>query len=84
MLRASSTAKEDMAAANNDNIRLFDMKCRWATNAVEWDSSVLDSLNHLQYYKDTKWTASTSKTAASFSAVAYAFGKCCRTVCRFR
>ena len=75
MLRASSTAKEDMAAANNDNIRLFDMKCRWATNAVEWDSSVLDSLNHLQYYKDTKWTASTSKTAASFSAVAYAFGK---------
>lgn len=51
------------------------MKARWRTDAVEWDESVLDSLNHLQYYKDTEWTVCSPATAGSFSAVAYYFGK---------
>ena len=51
------------------------MKARWRTDAVEWDTSVLDSLNHLQYYKDTEWTVCSPATAGSFSAVAYYFGK---------
>ena len=59
----------------NNNIRLFDMKARWRTDAVEWNASVLDSLNHLQYYKDTQWTVCSPKTAGNFSAVAYYFGK---------
>lgn len=68
-------ARTDIPQSGNDNIRLFDMKARWITNHVEWDVSVLDSLNHLQYYKETKWTECTPKTAANFSAVAYYFGK---------
>ena len=40
-------------AARKPQIRLFDMKPRWLTNAVEWDISTLDSLNRLQYYRDT-------------------------------
>ena len=51
------------------------MKSRWRTNPVEWDASVLDSLNHLQYFHDTQWTECTPQTAARFSAIAYHFGK---------
>lgn len=75
MLKEASTAKEDIPEANNNHIRLFDMKARWATNAVEWESSVLDSLNHLQYYKEVRWERCSPKSAASFSAIAYSFGK---------
>lgn len=74
-LNWSSTAQRDIPQSGNDQIRLFDMKARWRTDAVEWDASVLDSLNHLQYYTDTKWTACSPATVGSFSAVAYYFGK---------
>lgn len=74
-LNWSTTAKQDVPQATNNNIRLYDMKARWRTDAVEWDASVLDSLNHLQYYKGTEWTVSSPQTAGNFSAVAYYFGK---------
>lgn len=74
-LNWASTAKRDIPQAANDQIRLFDMKARWRTNAVEWDASVLDSLNRLQYYKETEWTECSPSTAGPFSAVAYYFGK---------
>lgn len=75
MLKQASTAKVDVPQSGNNNIRLFDMKARWRTNAVEWEASVLDSLNYLQYYEDTKWAVCTPANAAAFSAVAYYFGK---------
>lgn len=68
-------AQTDIPRSGNDQIRLYDMKARWRTNPVGWDASVLDSLNHLHYYKKTAWTECTPKTAADFSAVAYYFGK---------
>lgn len=74
-LNWSVTARQDVPQAANNHIRLYDMKARWRTDAVEWDASVLDSLNHLQYYKDTQWTVCSPATAGSFSAVAYYFGK---------
>jgi len=37
------------------------MKARWRTDAVEWNATVLDSLNHLQYYRDTQWQECTPK-----------------------
>lgn len=74
-LNQSATGKEDISMAENRNIRLFDMKARWRTNPVEWDASVLDSLNHLQYFHDTQWTECTPSTASRFSAIAYHFGK---------
>lgn len=74
-LNWASTAKMDVPQSTNENIRLFDMKERWRTNAVEWDASVLDSLNHLQYYKETEWKVCSPGTAGNFSAVAYYFGK---------
>ena len=74
-LNWSETAAQDVPQAANSNIRFYDMKARWRTDAVEWDASVLDSLNHLQYYKDTRWTVCSPETAGNFSAVAYYFGK---------
>lgn len=74
-LNEAVTAKDDIPRSGNGNIRLFDMKARWRTNPVEWDISVLDSLNHLQYYKRTSWTECIPETAANFSAIAYYFGK---------
>lgn len=74
-LRASATGKEDIPQANMPNIRLFDMKARWRTNPVEWDASVLDSLDHLQYFHETAWTQCSSATASRFSAIAYHFGR---------
>lgn len=74
-LNWSATAKQDVPEAANNSIRLYDMKARWRTDAVEWDASVLDSLNHLQYYVDTKWNVCSPETAGNFSAVAYYFGK---------
>lgn len=75
MLNQSATGREDIPLAANPNIRLYDMKARWRTNPVEWDASVLDSLNHLQYFRDTEWTECTPQTAARFSAIAYHFGR---------
>lgn len=62
-------------AAQHPPIRLFDQKVRWETNNTEWDASVMDSLNRLDYYQDTQWTACDEETAARFSAVAFAFGR---------
>lgn len=75
MLKEDATAGKEILQANNDRIRFFDMKGRWLTYAVEWDGAVLDSLNRLQYYKETRWEPCTSRSAADFSSVAYYFGK---------
>lgn len=78
MLRAATTASQDVPKANDPLLRLYDMKGRWATNAVEWPESVLDSLNHLQYFFPAQWQPSTPQTAARFSAIAYYFGRMLR------
>lgn len=75
MLNQAVTGQQDIPVSANNNIRLFDMKARWRTNAVEWDISVLDSLNHLQYYEKTNWEVCSPSSAQKFSAVAYYFGK---------
>ena len=71
----AATGKRDIPQAANDQIRLYDMKARWRTNAVEWESSVLDSLNHLQYFTEASWKECSPETVGQFSAIAYYFGK---------
>ncbi len=78
MLKQASSGARDIPRAADEQLRLYDMKACWRTNAVEWDTSVLDSLNHLQYYADTHWKMCTPESAADFSAVAYYFGKMLR------
>lgn len=66
------TTKETL---KNSNIRIFNMPPRWETYSVEWDKQVLDSLNRLEYYKNTSWKVCDESSASEFSAVAYYFGK---------
>lgn len=75
MMKQAVTAKTDIPKAANDRIRLFNMQGRWRTNAVEWDSSVLDSLNNLQYFTDAQWEVASPQSVDDFSAVAYYFGR---------
>ena len=73
-LKQSHNAQEAIANADNNQIRLFDMKEIAATNNVEWDEATLEQINQLHYYKPTRWTESSKESAANFSAVGYYFG----------
>ena len=78
MLKQAATARLDIPRAADQELRLYYMKALWRTNAVEWETTVLDSLNHLQYYKDTEWKECAPETVSDFSAIAYYFGKMLR------
>lgn len=78
MLCQSESGKEDIAAADDPQLRLFDMKGRWETYDMAWPASCLDSLNHLQYFHDTTWQPSTPASASRFSAVGYYYGRTLR------
>ncbi len=77
-LNQADTYQRDITKAADPKLRLYDMKERWATYDVAWQASCLDSLNHLQYYKETTWQPATQETAAQFSAVAYYYGRMLR------
>ena len=70
---------ETAISGSRDQIRLFNMQGRWATNNHAWPRTALDSVNRLEYYDDTRWEICNPETASRFSAVAYYFGKCCKT-----
>lgn len=78
MLCQAESGKEDIAAADDPQLRLFDMKGRWETYDVAWPASCLDSLNHLQYFHETTWQPSTPASASRFSAVGYYYGRILR------
>mgnify|MGYP000802610207 FL=1 len=78
MMKSTITAEEDIPLSSDVQLRLFDMKAKWPTYANEWPASVLDSVNHLQYYKKTQWQSATPQSVSEFSAVAYYFGKILR------
>lgn len=75
MLSEDRQAKEVVPSANHPLIRLFDLKPRWQTRPVEWGTSVLDSLNHLEYFVHDGWQRCTPGSAQHFSAVGYYFGR---------
>lgn len=78
MLCQAESSKQDIAAADDPQLRLFDMKGRWETYDVAWPASCLDSLNHLQYFHETTWQPSTPESASRFSAVGYYYGRMLR------
>lgn len=78
MLCQAESGKQDIAAADDPQLRLFDMKGRWETYDVAWPASCLDSLNHLQYFHETTWQPSTPASASRFSAVGYYYGRILR------
>lgn len=75
MLKQSKESRSAINNAVNNNIRFFDMKGRMSGDKKAWPTELLDSINHLFYYKESKWVECTPDVAANFSAVAYYFGK---------
>lgn len=73
-----SSSSADAVKAADPALRLFYMKCNWRTDNVSWSASAVDSVQHLQYFKDTRWEKASPETAADFSAIGYYFGKTLR------
>ncbi len=73
-LKQSHNAATAIATAENNQIRLFDMKEIAPTSNIEWDEATLQQVNQLNYYKPTSWEQSTKESAANFSAIGYYFG----------
>lgn len=78
MMHQAATAQRDIPLSDDEDLRIYDMKPNWETVDVEWNKSVLDSLNHLQYYRPSSWTVATPDAVRDFSAVAYYFGRMLR------
>lgn len=75
MVKQAAGAKEALAQAADDRIRLYDMKPRVYTNAESWDTTDLKLLNRLEHYLPASWASASPESVAEFSAVAYYFGK---------
>lgn len=75
MLQQTKDASTEVPQARNPRIRLFHMRGRWDTNATEWPVQAIDSVSRLLYFQPASWKECTPDNAASFSAVAYYFGK---------
>ena len=77
-LRQAADASRDIAKATDRGLRLYNMQPRWETDNVEWDSTAVDSVSRLQYFRPAQWLASSPQNAADFSAVAYYMGRMLR------
>lgn len=75
-LGKTTTVTEDLAKANNaDKVHLCNMSTRYPTDAVEWESDVLDSINNLRLLKYPQWQRANAEAVKDFSAIAYHFGR---------
>lgn len=77
-LRQAADASRDIAKAADRGLRLYNMQPRWETDNVEWDSTAVDSVSRLQYFRPAQWVPSSPQNAADFSAVAYYMGRMLR------
>lgn len=74
-LSKSSGGKAELKnATENTRLRLYQYKLLKETDAVVWDTTVLNKVNELQYFSGA-WQTCNEGSAADFSAVAYEFGK---------
>lgn len=73
-LKKSQYGKEAIdKAITNTQLRLYQYKLLKETDAIAWDTTVLNQVNRLKYFS-SGWQTSNSLSAADFSAVAYYFG----------
>ncbi len=77
-LQEAVTAAADIPQANDGELRFFDMKPRYRTDAIRWDDEACDRVDWLDYYLPASWQPSTPETARRMSAVAYYFGRMLR------
>ncbi|GLU52910.1 sialate O-acetylesterase [Dyadobacter frigoris] len=74
-LKDSQTGPEELKQADfNSNIRLLKMGGLVSTGDVSWDSATLTKINRFEFFSGN-WKTLNAASAATFSAVAYYFGK---------
>lgn len=66
--------RDEFTMAHDPNLRLMNFKEIATTADVKWDSLTLEKVNRLNYFEGA-WAKCSPKEAASFSAIAYHFGK---------
>lgn len=75
-LRNSRNAKQDLAKAGEQTrLHLFQRKQIISPAFRPWTKEVLEEVNQLNYLLPGSWKRCNAENAASFSAVAYHFGK---------
>ncbi|WP_461791692.1 sialate O-acetylesterase [Pedobacter sp.] len=78
MLRQATGGKEAAAAANDSEMRLFNMAAIKELRPVggkSYTTQMLEQMKAKQFYQKTRWVEAKTATASNFSAVAYYFGK---------
>lgn len=72
----TATAQADLAAADTcSRLHLYNMLSIIPTYAIEWNSTRLDSVNHLLYVQAGVWERSNTKAAQKFSSIAFNYGR---------
>ena len=75
-LRNAKTARQDLAKADEQPLlHLFQRKQIISPAHRPWSKEILEEVNHLNYLLPGTWKQCNAEDAASFSAVAYHFGK---------
>lgn len=75
MLCESSDAGETPA---DPDLRIFNMKPKWETKNETWSNEAIESVQRLDYYKNTRWERCDGENVRGFSAVGYHFGRMLR------
>lgn len=75
-LREAATAAADIRHADSiPGLHLYNMTTLGTPYAEVWDSTRLAAIDRLEYFRPTQWQTCSSDAAASFSAIAYHFGR---------
>lgn len=74
LIKSANAEQELQHAGHNGQLRLYKLQVSAETDAVKWDTDVLNKVNRLQYFSGT-WHKSDAASAAGFSAVGWYFGK---------
>lgn len=78
MVVQSATAQQTLAQCNDKGLRLFNMRPRWETDNVAWDSAAVAEVDQLRLFQTRPWAAASLQSVGDFSAVAYYMGKMLR------
>lgn len=77
-LKQSATAQQTLTHCNDNGLRIFNMRPRWETDNVSWDSTALAEVDALRLFTPQSWRAAAPEIVGDCSAVAYYMGNMLR------
>lgn len=75
MLKQSKDAREHIASANDKHLRLLDLTGKVYPNSRAYDRMFLRNITADNYYTWSGWQPANKESAATYSAIAWHFGK---------